>query len=455
MIHNHRRAMLLTGVLLALAPLAHGAVSDVIKIQAGQQRSYHHDQPIHRVAVGNPEIANLTVISVREVLITAKQPGSTSFTLWHGKRSANPDFSGLILVTAADRLAGHSLSALNAPDLSVSEAGAKLKLSGASASLESHAHAVQAFDDKAGSTVDESTLGFDAQVQIDLKIVEVSRNKMKDAGLFLGRNTRSSTLALSTPGNLSGVDATDGAFTLLSNSGFLPQLQAFNFVYGNASKGILGVISAPEGNGFAYTLAEPSLVAMSGQSANFLAGGEFPIPVRSGIDAAITIEYKEFGVRLTLTPTVLDPQRIMLKVAPEVSELDFTAGVQSGGVSVPALRIRRTDTSVALGDGESFVISGLISQNTLTNVDKVPGLGNIPILGAFFRSTRLERDDRELLMVVTPHLVRPLARGAQTPPLPGAQYRDYDPDFFQLISPGFLEKGDFGTAGKRVSGFSD
>ncbi|PYB22947.1 secretin, partial [Pseudomonas aeruginosa] len=114
-------------------------------------------------------------------------------------------------------------------------------------------------------------------------------------------------------------------------------------------------MNALEGSGFAYTLARPSLVAMSGQSASFLAGGEFPIPVPNGTNDNVTIEYKEFGIRLTLTPTVMNNRRIALKVAPEVSELDYSAGIQSGGVAVPALRVRRTDTSVMLADGESFV----------------------------------------------------------------------------------------------------
>ncbi len=130
---------------------------------------------------------------------------------------------------------------------------------------------------------------------------------------------------------------------------------------------------------------------MSGQSASFLAGGEFLIPVPNGTNDNVTIEYKEFGIRLTLTPTVMNNRRIVLKVAPEVSELDYSAGIQSGGVAVPALRVRRTDTSVMLADGESFVISGLTSSNSVSNVDKFPWLGDIPILGAFFRSTKLDK----------------------------------------------------------------
>jgi pilus assembly protein CpaC len=202
-----------------------------------------------------------------------------------------------------------------------------------------------------------------------------------------------------------------------------------------------------ESSGFAYTLARPSLVALSGQSASFLAGGEFPVPVPNGEGNGISIEYKEYGVRLTLTPTVVGRNRIALKVAPEVSELDFTAGVTIAGTTVPALNVRRTDTSVSLADGESFVISGLINTSNIASVDKFPGLGDIPILGALFRSSQINRDERELLMIVTPHLVQPLAANAPLPALPGESLRNYDPNFLKMY---FLENGNF----DRRSGLS-
>jgi pilus assembly protein CpaC len=183
---------------------------------------------------------------------------------------------------------------------------------------------------------------------------------------------------------------------------------------------------------------------MSGQTASFLAGGEFPIPVAQGAqtNASITIEYKEFGVRLSLTPTVLSKDRIALKVAPEVSELDFSQSIQLSGVTLPSLRVRRTDTSIELGDGESFVISGLVSNNLLANVDKVPWLGDVPILGAFFKSASSRREEKELIMVVTPHLVKPLAREAQLPTIPGEQYDRYRPGFAGFT---MEETGDFNT----------
>ena len=439
--------------LLATAFYAH-AYDETISIELGKQLSYRYGKSIRRVAVGDPEIADVAMIDDRQVLITAKKPGATSLMLWSGTDAGESDFNTELLVTAAESLKRHVVESLDDANLQISAAGDKLKLSGQSASLEIHDKIRRSLDEKSEATVDTSTLGFDSQVQIDIKIVEINRKQLQNAGLFLGKNTANTTLALSSPGNLSGVQsAADGAFSLLSG-GFFPHAQAFNFLYGNASEGILGVISILENNGFAYTLAEPSLVAMSGQSANFLAGGEFPIPVPQGgaQTGSITIKFKEFGVRLSLTPTVLDQNRIALKVAPEVSELDFTAGIQSGGVSVPALRVRRTDTSIALGDGESFVISGLVNQNTLASVDKLPWLGDIPILGAFFRSTHIERNDKELIMVVTPHLVQPLAKGAPLPPLPGENFRRYDPNFFQTF---FQETGGFQAKPSARSGFSE
>jgi pilus assembly protein CpaC len=211
---------------------------------------------------------------------------------------------------------------------------------------------------------------------------------------------------------------------------------------------ITAVLDILESRGLARVLAEPSLVAMSGQTATFLAGGEFPVPVSQGgaVAGGISVEYKEFGVRLSLSPTVLARDRIALKIAPEVSDLDFSAGIQIGGVSVPALKVRRTDTTVELGDGETFLISGLVSSNLISSIDKLPGLGDIPILGALFKSSNLEREDRELIMVVTPRLVRPMAKEARLPKMPGAEYDRYDPSWGRTI---LLENGDFDAGFSR------
>jgi pilus assembly protein CpaC len=165
-----------------------------------------------------------------------------------------------------------------------------------------------------------------------------------------------------------------------------------------------------EGSGMARVLAEPSLVTLSGQSANFLAGGEIPIPLSQG-NGSVSIEYKPYGVGLTVSPTVLDDQRIVLKVAPESSELDYANAVTLQSVAVPAITTRRADTTVELGDGESFVIGGLVSQATVSSVNRVPLLSQIPVLGTLFKRQEFSRKERELVIVVTPRLVRPFAQG--------------------------------------------
>lgn len=166
----------------------------------------------------------------------------------------------------------------------------------------------------------------------------------------------------------------------------------------------------------------------------------------SGSDS-VSIEYKEFGVRLTLTPTVIDDRRISLKVAPEVSELDFTNGITIEGTTVPALSVRRSDTSVSLASGESFIISGLISSSRSAQVNQLPGLGGLPIIGAFFRNSQARTEERELLMIVTPHLVEPIAADAKLPSLPGEELRHYDPSVYELL---LFEDGSF----NRTSGLS-
>lgn len=433
--------------------LAATALADNITafdLVAGEQRVYVHAKPVKRVAVGNPEVVNVTMMTARNLMLTSKQAGVTDVTVWENEKDATP--AKRIKVTVKVNTALEKERLQFAKTIKVFPAGNQVAIAGDADSLEEHAMALEAINKDKPAPLDATISGFTNQVQIDIKVVEVSKQNMMRAGFFLGKNSSNTTLAMGNPGNLSGVKSENGLFTLNSASGFLPAQSAFNFVAGNATRGLLGTLSILESNGFAYTLAEPSLTAISGQSASFLAGGEFPIPIQSGAGGlgAVTIRYKEYGVRLMLTPTVLDAQRIFLKVSPEVSEIDFSNAVQSGGVAVPGLRVRRTDTSVSLGDGESFVISGLVSRNTLQNVDKFPGLGNLPIIGAFFRSTRFDREDKELLMIVTPHLVKPLAKEAALPALPGDGLREYNPSFSDL----FFQKGPKPDIGLPATGFS-
>ncbi|WP_332764990.1 type II and III secretion system protein family protein [Pseudomonas koreensis] len=361
-----------------------GRLPPVIEIGEGFQQDVQSPVAITRLAIGDPKIADVHANGSSSFLLTGVTPGATSLMVWTAC-SSEPRQSMVFVQGAATAAMTGSLPS------------------------------------------DDPSLP--SQVQTDIRFVEVSRTKLKEATASL-IGTRGNFL-FGSPGTLPPIDGVPQPRLPVDNSLF-----NFSWVGGKT----MAIINALETSGFAYTLARPSLVALNGQSASFLAGGEIPIPVPSSGSDNVSIEYKEFGIRLTLTPTIIGRDRIALKVAPEVSELDFANAVNIAGTTVPALTIRRTDTSVSLGDGESFVISGLISTTNSSQVNKFPGLGDIPVLGAFFKGSQIKREERELLMIVTPHLVQPLAADAQLPSLPGEKLRNYDPNFYRMF---FLENGNF------------
>lgn len=383
-------------------------------ISAGNHHDVRINSRIERIAIGDPEVADVQLSSKQAFVITGKKAGRTSLLVW-SECSDVPMRSSISVESAV--VAGLK----NKPTRAQTSASAK------------------------------PASEIPSQVQTDIRFVEVSRSKLMAASTSLYGGRQSGNFLFGSPGTARGAVATPGNVFPQALSGVPLVGDAFNIVWGGGSSRILGALSLLETNGFAYTLAQPSLVALSGQSANFLAGGEFPIPVPQSSDV-VTIEYKQFGVLLTLTPTVVNEDQIILKVAPEVSELDYNSGVQIMGTTVPALRVRRSDTSISLADGESFIISGLISKNTLNSVDKLPGLGDIPILGAFFQSKRIESEDRELLMIVTPRLVRPMAKNADLSELPGDAIRDRDQNFLEFY---FMENGKYDSVRSDKNGYSN
>ncbi len=389
--------------LLLTSPVSFAAPPGELDLSVGEQEtvSVSGSASIDFVAVGDPETVDAEVLDRQSVLLTPAKAGSTR-----------------LIVRTRD-----------GEELTYPIRVKKAQVDGRMDSLEMQS----LYSVADGDTVDRSTTPFGMQVQTDVRIVEVNKNELKSVGSFIARATGGSTIASSPPGTGGGLgDIVGDTLNRLSNL-ILPDQQGYNLALGSASRGWLAAINALESSGVAYTLANPSLVALSGQEARFSAGGEVPIPVQQGTGDSISIEYREYGIRLRLTPTVLDDERIVVDVAPEVSELDFSTGVRSGGVEVPGLRVRRTDTTVMLGDGESFVISGLVSQSMMENADKYPGLGDIPVLGALFAGGRFNREDTELLMVVTPQLVRPIAAGAELPEMPGEALRDRKGSFLRLL----------------------
>ncbi|MEQ8798513.1 MAG: type II and III secretion system protein family protein [Salinisphaeraceae bacterium] len=389
-------------VALLGAGLAH---AEIVQVGVGNQEVVKTDQRIDRVALGDPEIAGVNVLGVREMMLTGKKRGDTTLLVW--PKGGDEPMRYSVVVGSGDL-----------PDVLLDGKREQVR----------------------------------TQVQTDIRIAEVSRSALRQIGFNIISNPMpgEQVAGLSAPGSGGGFEfGGGGGINPLSDTAFRPIGDAFNLLLSDSDQDFAGVLSVLERRGLMRTLAEPSLVAMSGQTATFLAGGEFPIPVvqAGGGNGSVTIEFKEFGIRLSLTPTVLQSDRIALKVAPEVSELDFTSGVTVQGVQVPGISVRRTDTAVELGDGESFIISGLVDQSLSANVDKVPWLGDIPILGTFFRSTSYERQDRELIMVVTPNLVTPLAPETRVE-MPGEEYDEYNPSAGELF---FLEKGDFE---ERDTGFT-
>jgi pilus assembly protein CpaC len=401
--------------------------------------------------VGDPSVADVLIIRGDKhggVLLIGKSPGTTNVMVWARDRDAPLSYTVNVAAPAARALLGPGTP-------SVTTMGDTALISGTAATMEQHqravavadaevrarsaagqdgggtggaggsgAHGAQgahgsgggagAFGGDTGVVVDTSTVATSSVVQVDVRVVEFSRSVLKEVGLNLLKQNNGFTFGSFAPSALtSATFGSQPSFTSTS-----PISSAFNLVFNSVTHGIGANLSLMENNNLARVLAEPTLVALSGQSASFLAGGEIPVPVPQGLGTT-SIEYKPYGVGLTLTPTVLSPQRIALKVAPEASELDFTNAVTISGVSVPAITTRRADTTVELGDGESFVIGGLIDRETLSNVSKVPLLGDLPIIGAFFKNMSYSQNDKELVIIVTPHLVSPIAKGAALPSTPG------------------------------------
>jgi pilus assembly protein CpaC len=245
---------------------------------------------------------------------------------------------------------------------------------------------------------------------LKVRIAELNRTALKSMGVNLFSSD-------STSGFKFGIG--QGANVTTSGSPF----KVLNPILGGTTLGaaghllgldLAGSIDLAASDGLATILAEPNLTALSGETASFLAGGEFPIPVSQSL-GAVTIEYKQYGVGLAFTPVVLADGRISMRVRPEVSQLDDSAGIKLNGFTVPALTTRRAETTVELGSGQSFMIAGLLQNTASNNLNKAPFLGDLPILGALFRSTKFQRNETELVIVVTPYLVRPVSGQMATP----------------------------------------
>lgn len=384
---------------LALAPLqpAHAqqlpAASSVL-LELNEQRPWNLPAGVERIAIADPSIADITRLGRHnDALLVGKSPGSTTLLLW----MRNQPVPSRIRVEVRNAIQG---GLLGEGGTQVTVQGGQALLSGSSPSLLEHEAsrkaAASAVGEK-GAINDAATIASTGVVQVEVKVVEFNKTVLRQVGISFKNTNGGFTYGISSPTGSGGSSALSSAFNLVASS--IPGAWNAN-------------IDLLQSNGMARVLAEPTLVALSGQSASFLAGGELPILEPQGLGTT-TVTFKPFGIGLTVTPTVLSADRIALKVAPEASDLDYSRGISLDGTQIPAISTRRADTTIELGDGESFVIGGLVSSQLSSMVDKVPFLGDLPIIGSFFRNLNYKREDKELVIVVTPRLVRPLARGTQ------------------------------------------
>jgi pilus assembly protein CpaC len=283
--------------------------------------------------------------------------------------------------------------------------------------------AAQRYASDKDNVINQLQVAGPSQVNLRVRVAEVSRSVTKQ----LGFNWET----LSTIGSFSFGLSTGRAFLPTGVAGLTSRAAGLTGVTSGTSPGVLSgsfnpknvntLIDALAEEGVVTVLAQPNLTAESGQVASFLAGGEFPVPSpqagTTGGTPTVTVEFKPFGVRLDFVPTVLSSDRISIKVRPEVSELTTTGAIEVSGITIPALNVRRAETTIRLGSGESFAIAGLIRNSNATDINKYPGLGDLPVIGPLFRSSRFQHNETELVIIVTPYVVRPVADGP-SPKLP-------------------------------------
>ena len=271
-------------------------------------------------------------------------------------------------------------------------------------------------------------------VAVDVQFAAVSSSTLRALGFNFSKLSGDIQGAVVAPSTITSANFSASGLSLQNT---VPLQNAFNLFLSAPNRGVGAVLSALSSNGLSELLAQPTLLARSGEKASFLAGGEIPVPVpgttgTSGSNGTITVQYKEFGVRLSVTPFVLSGDQIVLKIAPEVSELDYSIGVQLGGYTIPGLRRRSAETTVELGSGQSFVIAGLSYSTSSNTREKTPFLGDIPVLGTFFKRQQNQKERQELIIVATPRLVAPVA-AADLPPLPGSATARIDPTVGDMI----------------------
>jgi pilus assembly protein CpaC len=437
-------ALLILSTAFTSADAAPGDISKPEKLTliSGQSVIFESPKRIIRVSEPDPEIITVIVVSPHQVYLTGKSAGITNLILWHDK--TNRTIRDLEVVYDVSRLKQQLHELLpNEENIRVIPTSDSITLAGRISSTTDLSQAIaltEAFMPKGGKNgkgkvVNLLEVGGIHQVMLEVRVAEMKRSLANRLGFNLGGATGDTAFGVTTLGGLTQVVKPSDAHLLVGLVGLLvsPAVNAL-FRFSTGSVSWTAFIDALNQDGLAKVLAEPTLITLSGQTATFLAGGEYPIPVPQGL-GTVAIEFKPFGVSLSFTPTVLSRKKISIQVAPEVSELDFSVAQRLEGFIIPGLTTRRTSTVVELGDGQSFAIAGLLQETIKEQISKVPFLGDIPILGALFRSSEFQKNETELIIIATPRIVKPLDTASQ--PLPGDHF--VEPSYREFLLEGLLE----------------
>lgn len=394
------------------------------------------DVAIVKAMIGNDDIADVLPVSSRSIYVLGKKMGTTSLTLY-GPGGQVISVLDISVGPDADSLRKQLLRFLPGELIDARISNDSIVLSGMVSDPGAVGRAMQIARTYAGDkVVNLLSVGSSQQVMLEVRFAEVDRSSGFDVGAnFSGRSNTGrfqgitgagsgfvpavpGTVSTSVTNGISTITSSGGVPAYLSTTAISGAFGVFRQSFGIGGLAVDAMLNALETKGLAKTLAQPTLVAISGERASFLAGGEFPVPVAQSASLgsssnnapAITVQFKPFGVSLGFTPTVLSDKTISLVVEPEVSSIDPTASITVGNIAIPGIRTRRASTTVELRDGESFALAGLLQQDFKTSINQLPLLGSLPILGSLFRSTNYQKGQTELLIVVTPHLVAPIRR---------------------------------------------
>src|SRR5687768_7218852 len=393
---------------------AAAAAPTTVQLLVGRSTLLDIGATIARVSLTVPDVADAMVTAPTQLLIHGKQPGTISLFVWD-RMGAIKTYE-VVVRRDLSALVEQVKNLFPGEAITIAGSGKDVVISGTVSSkyvMDKAADVAAGYVEKKENVVNllKQAEGVASnQVMLKVRFAEVSRNALQEVGASLFSDGNNNMFGRTTTGQFAApiFDLNHPSAALGDTLVFSDYLNLFLF---DAKNKIGAVVKALQGKGVFQSLAEPNLIALNGKEASFLAGGEFPYPVPQGQFGSFTIHFKEYGVRLNFTPTVLGGDLINLKIRPEVSSLDFNNAVVIEGFRIPALSTRRADTEVELRDGQTFAIAGLMNNTALSSMRKVPGLGDIPILGTLFKSRAYQKEQSELVVMVTPIIVKRDAHG--------------------------------------------